>query len=69
MESLVISSAFLARPPIDLCNKCAHGAIIERRANIIHALPPVLDAIPPALYDLVTCRGKADDQDGWVDEG
>jgi len=54
VKSLIISCTFLALPAIDLCHNIADGTVIERRANIIHTLPPVLDTVPPGLHDLVT---------------
>ena len=54
VESLIISGTFLAPPAIDLRHDFAHGTIVERGANVIHTLPPVLDTIPPGLHDLVT---------------
>ena len=63
VECIIISGAFLALPAEELCHNCAHRAIIERGANIVHTLPPVVDAIPPGLHDLLTCMGRMDYQD------
>ena len=64
VETIVISGAFLALPAIDHCHDCAHWGVIERRANVVHTLPLVLDAVPPSLHDLVTRKGNPDDQYG-----
>jgi len=63
MESLIVSDAFLALPTIEFCHNRAHGTEIERRADIIHTLPPVFDAIPPGLHDLA--MDKAISTSGW----
>ena len=54
VEGLIISNAFLALPAIDLCHKCTHGAVIERRPDIIHTLPPIIDRVPSGLHNLIS---------------
>ena len=54
VEGLIISNAFLALPAIDLCHKCTHGAVIERSADIVHTLPPIIDRVPPGLHNLIS---------------
>lgn len=57
MESLIVSDAFHTLPAVDLCQKCAHGTIIEGRADKVHTLAFVIDAVAPGLHDLVACSG------------
>lgn len=58
MESLIIPGAFLTLPTVDLCQECAQGTVVEGRADKVHTLAAVLDAVAPGLHDLVECRGK-----------
>lgn len=69
MESLIISDAFHAMPTIDLCQDCAEGAVIERRANKVHTLSHVINAIAPSLHNLGAGSGKIDDQYKWSENG